>query len=245
MERNIKYMFGWSAYRSGINSEDIAYDYRPETLYIALNKLGPFIDIPICKIISEYIDVQQCIIQIWNESCRMNCNWFGRYTYGTSWLRGTKVWLTPKGGLLMQGLKKANCDTLQISKNYHEHKTNKMKYDSARQPIDCSSPTKLLEHLTTSTKYTFADNTERFMIAFFPDETSKMRKCKTLLRKYLNKGKVELESFAIYNQKYELVDDDDPTNGGVNLALFYNLSETLKELQWIENVCIDNHNIDY
>lgn len=101
-----KNVFGWGVDGSCVLQEIYTLrELTPE--FIQVNGYDG-LPRPLCKLIVEYAE-HPIIFEVWKYrdphdptkyAEGTNVNWYGEFTYGTSWFRGCKIWLTPQAGFV-------------------------------------------------------------------------------------------------------------------------------------------------
>lgn len=257
-----KYMYGWSYNEKEANTTKIVeYNFGPDVLH----KLHSLIPLPIWRVISDYAEtIKSATFELWGiDSIRyengnvraQNCNWYGHYTYGTCWFRGCKIWLTPIAGYVFQNIPEftyiysnENQYTVEmkklIGKQFGKHSkdlkkyslTGNMNYDTFLQPFREESPIETMNTLHggiyNALPYSDSSQIGRKSISW------------EILQSYKKRGNLT-ESAVIYLYDCNHSNPNDSSEGGVEVAIIYNLDAICKELEWIQTIAENNHSVRF
>jgi hypothetical protein len=236
----------------------VTYDMRPERL----QKIGASAGLPlgIWNIISEFCtrSPEPITFELWREPETGNIalNWFGTWTYGTSWMFGSNVWLTPAAGLCINvtfehETKSAIRRHVRDQWRARQIATKfKAKYDT-RQPLfgQYDNPGAVAKILAFGTSYTANIDighqlyTRRKTAAQYLKglATSSHRRPERLSAEDRAYGMREGRNIIVYHVPDDRLDPIDRPS----VILMYNSDKPMRELNYIHDLGEVNHGVSF
>lgn len=260
MDKKHKYMYGWSYdAKEASTTKVVEYNYDPEVLH----KIIKWMPLSLWKIISGYTsEIKKAIFELWDAENGVyfengylkakNCNWYSEYSYGTCWFRGCKIWLTPKSGYIFKNLPrlgnilcniaKSRIEPLkqEMGKQFGQHrkklKHSSKDYDSHEQSFREGSPKELIENIQNGIKRKTAGDLYNVGDPDFDNRLVEFE----ILRKYKLPKSTEIYLDANGNS-----DTENQLEGGVEIALIYDIQSLYAELEWIQEIGEKNHDVNF
>lgn len=263
MDEKHEHAYGWYSDEPGtVNTTKIVgYDFNAETLYVIYKA----IPLSIWRIISDYAEtVKNITFELYEINCArvnterlevkyengfaraQNCNWYGRYTFGTCWFRGCKVWLTPRAGYSFENVMASRgIDDMkkllgqQLGKHKKDLKTCPERYNTNYIPLRDGSPKEIVKKITTrSSRNYFVDHDDNGDVYCRLDALS-------ILNLYKIRGNIRDDAEIYLNEESSGRSVPDPSEGDADVVIIYELDAICKELEWVQRIGEINHSVRF